>query len=301
MKFGVMLPHFRHLASPQNIRRVAEAAEGLGYDSIWISDHIVIPNPYVERFGAVFYEALVVLAYVAAVTRKARLGTSVLILPYRHPLLLAKQAATLDHLSGGRLILGAAAGWCQEEFESLGVPFGERGERSDETLKGLLAAWSQEEPAFEGRFFRFRGAKALPHPLQRPRPPLWVGGNSRRAQRRAVELGDAWHPTRPSPQDILTGRENIRRLAERRGRSLDGFVIAARHPMKVTDSPLESQWPLIGTADQVSKGLEAFQKAGAEHFVLDTFYSAPELYGETVEDVLRTLERFAQRVARRFG
>ena len=127
MHFGVGLPHFRQVASTEAIAAVAERAEALGFDSVWVSDHIVIPHSAIPRFGAVFFEPFTTLAYVAGKTRRVRLGTSVIILPYRNPLFMAKALATIDVLSGGRLIVGAAVGWLAEEFEALGIPFTERG------------------------------------------------------------------------------------------------------------------------------------------------------------------------------
>src|SRR3990172_6213918 len=127
MHFGVGLPNFRRLASTEAIGTVAQAAEALGFDSVWVSDHIVVPHSAIPRFGEVFFEPFTTLAYVAGQTRRIRLGTSVIILPYRNPLFMAKALATIDVLSGGRLIVGAAVGWLAEEFEALGVPFQARG------------------------------------------------------------------------------------------------------------------------------------------------------------------------------
>ena len=178
MHFGVGLPHFRRLASTEAIVTVAQQAEALGFDSVWVSDHIVVPRSAIPRFGEVFFEPFTTLAYVAGKTKRVRLGTSVIILPYRHPLFMGKALATLDVLSGGRVIVGAAVGWLAEEFEALGIPFTERGARSDEALKVMRALWTEAEPKFEGKFFRFAGIRAEPKPLQKPHPPIWIGGNS---------------------------------------------------------------------------------------------------------------------------
>ena len=161
MHFGIGLPHFRQLASTEAIATVAQQAEALGFDSIWVSDHIVVPHSAIPRFGEVFFEPFTTLAYVAGKTQRIRLGTSVIILPYRNPLFMAKALATLDVLSGGRLIVGAAVGWPAEEFEALGIPFRERGARSDEALQVMRALWTEAEPKFDGRFFRFAGIKEI--------------------------------------------------------------------------------------------------------------------------------------------
>lgn len=295
MRFGLVLPHFRHVASPEVVQQVARDCEDLGYHSIWVTDHVVLPTPYVERFGTVIYEPLMLLGYLAAATRRIVLGTSVIVVPYRNPLFLAKALATADVLSGGRLLLGVAAGWCKEEFDSLGVSFERRGDITDETLRILKAMWSSETPSFQGEFWSFRDVAVLPHPVQRPHPPLWVGGNSARARRRAVELGDGWQPTRPLPADVRQGWEHLRRLAERAGRALDGFVVSARTPLKFAPGA-ESRWPLIGDEDAMKRGVEAYQEAGTDTLVLDTFYSTPELHDVTADGVRRTAERFARRV-----
>lgn len=295
MHFGLAAPHFRQVASVEALQRVAKEAEDMGYDSLWVTDHILLPKQYHERFGVEMLEMVPVLGYLAAVTRRVRLGTSVIILAHRNPIFMAKALATVDVLSGGRLIVGAAAGWCKEEFEFLGIPFEQRGDISDETLRIFKVLWTEDDPQFEGKFWRFSNTRAEPKPIQKPHPPIWVGGNSRRALRRAVELGDGWHPTRPTPQDIINARPLLQRLAEQRGRRLDNFPIFVRQPLKFTDAPSERH-PLIGTVDSIRKGIEAFQKAGATGFMLDTFYSVPELANETLDSMLKTMERFAREV-----
>src|SRR5919199_3201946 len=188
MRFGLSLPHFQRVASPEAIQRVAQRAEQLGYDGIWVSDHIVIPVSAAERFGSMFYEPLTALGFVAACTSRVRLGTTVIILPYRNPLVTAKVLSTLDVLSGGRITAGMAVGWTEDEFKALGVPFQERGALSDEYIAAFKALWTQDKPAFQGRHVRFDNIAFEPKPVQKPHIPIWVGGNSKRAIRRAVAL-----------------------------------------------------------------------------------------------------------------
>jgi probable F420-dependent oxidoreductase len=295
MHFGLTAPHFHQIASVEALQRMAREAEAMGFDSLWVTDHILLPTQYHERFGVPWLEMVPVLGYLAAVTRRLRLGTSVVILPYRNPIFMARALATIDVLSGGRLLVGAAAGWCREEFAFLGVPFEERGNISDEALRIFKALWTEEEPRFEGKFWRFSGTRFEPKPIQKPHPPIFVGGNSRRALRRAVELGDGWHPTRPTPEEVLGARPLLQRLGERYGQRLEGFPIWVRHPLGVTDVP-SGRYPLIGTVDSIRKGVEAFQRVGVTGFVLDTFYSVPEVRGATLEGVLRTMEVFARGV-----
>lgn len=197
MHVGVILPNYGEGSSPAGIRRVAEAAEELGFTSVWTTEHIVVGPEAVDPYGRV-YEPLVTLAWIAGWTERIALGTSIVILPLHNPLQLAKQAATLQELAGGRFALGVGLGWHRDEFDFMGVPFARRGRRSDEALRLMRALWSGER-SFEGRYWSFQEATAEPHPS--PPPEIWVGGSSDRAVRRVLELGDVWHPSRRSDPD----------------------------------------------------------------------------------------------------
>lgn len=295
MEFGLVLPHFRHVASPEFLRRFAQRAEELGYDSLWATDHIVVPEAAVPRFGATFYEPLTVLGYVAAVTHRIRLGTSALIVPYRNPVHQAKVLATLDVLTGGRTVFAVAVGWAKEEMDALGVPFERRGALTTEYLRLFRELWRTAAPSFHGRTVHVEGVAFEPRPVQDPLP-LWGAGNSRAAIRRAARFCRGWHPTRPTPEQVEEGRDYLRHEAIRNGRDPDEFTIAARLPLRLLDRPSADAMPLIGTPDQVVAGIERYRAAGVSHLVLDTFYSAPALHDQTPEDVLRTAERFAAEV-----
>src|SRR5262245_34327560 len=154
MRFGVTLPNYRRLANAENIRRTAQRCEELGFDSLWVTDHVVMPDAYRELFGATVYDPLSVLAFVAGLTRRVELGTAVLVIPYRNPVVVAKQLATIDNLSDGRLVLGAGVGWAREEFEALGLAYDERGPITDEYLRVILELWSNDKPSFAGRYVR---------------------------------------------------------------------------------------------------------------------------------------------------
>jgi probable F420-dependent oxidoreductase len=295
MQFGLSLPHFRPVASPEAIRLVAQRAEQLGYDGIWVSDHIVIPVSAVGRFGSMFYEPLTVLGFAAACTTRIRLGTTVIILPYRNPVVTAKVLSTLDVLSGGRVTAGMAVGWTEDEFKALGVPFQERGALSDEYIAAFKALWTQETPAFHGHHVHFEGIAFEPKPVQKPHIPIWIGGNSKRAIRRAVALGDGWHPTRPLPEDIKAGVAYVHEICGQRGRDPRSLTIAAREPLKFYDGPeaAERRRPLLGGTQKVIDDIGQYRDAGVDYLMLDTFYSAPELEHETLESLLETIERFA--------
>jgi probable F420-dependent oxidoreductase len=302
MQFGLSLPHFQQVASPEAIRRVAQRAEQMGYDGIWVSDHIVIPASAVDRFGSVFYEPLTVLAYAAACTTRIRLGTTVIILPYRNPVVTAKVLSTLDVLSGGRVTTGMAVGWTEDEFKALGVPFQERGALSDEYLAAFKALWTQEKPAFHGQYVRFENIAFEPKPVQKPHIPIWIGGNSKRAIRRAVALGDGWHPTRPLVEDVRAGVAYLRDVCAQRGRDPKSLQIAVRQPLKFYDGAAASikRRPLLGSMQKIIADIGQYQAAGVQYFMLDTFYSAPELAQETVDSMLATIERFAADVMPKF-
>jgi probable F420-dependent oxidoreductase len=298
MEFGLSLPHFRRVASPEAIRGVAQRAERLGYDGIWVSDHIVIPHSAVDRFGSMFYEPLTVLGFAAACTSRVRLGTTVLILPYRNPLVTAKALATLDVLSGGRVTAGMAVGWTEDEFRALGVPFQERGALSDEYVAAFKVLWTQNTPAFRGKYVRFENIAFEPKPVQKPHIPIWIGGNSKRAIRRAVALGDCWHPTRPLVEDVKVGMAYLREVCAQRGRDPHSLMIGVRQPLKFYDGVEASvrRRPLLGNTQKIIDDIGQYRDAGVQYMVLDTFYSVPELEGETVDGMLEAIERFAAEV-----
>jgi len=306
MKFGVPLPTFRQAASTEAVVRVAQRAEQLGFDGVWVSDHIVIPQPEVDPFahrfgdpthiGSLIYEPLTVLAFVAACTTRIRLGTTVIILPYRNPLLTAKILSTIDVLSGGRVTAGVGVGWMEAEFAALGVPFQGRGGLSDEYIKAMIALWTEDRPAFHGEHVQFENIGFDPKPVQRPHIPVWIGGNSRSAIRRAARLGDGWHPTRPHVQDIKAGAELLREFCQQQGRDPNSVTIAARLPLKfLDDGPggAVNLRPLLGSAHKIIDEIGQYRDAGVQYIVVDTFYSAPELEGESIETILDTMERFA--------
>ena len=300
MKFGVMLPHYRQVASAEGIIRVAQEAESMGFDSVWVSEHTAVPDQDVERFGLGYFDPFTVLGYAAAVTKQITLGTSIIIMPFRNPLHMAQVAATVDQLSNGRLILGVGVGSAEQEYRALGAPWEERGSVADEVIQVLQHVWTADRPNFDGNHFNFSGINSFPQPVQRPHPPFWIGGGSQRSIRRAAEYGDAWHPSRPSFELLEEGAPRLHRLAERAGRDPSKILIAARHPMKILDGAAHSDWPLVGPESSVIKGINRFASAGVTHLVMDTFYSIPELHEETVDTVLATMERFARQIIPRF-
>jgi probable F420-dependent oxidoreductase len=204
MKFAFGLPGlilypaivspWERAASGRDILEIARKAEAVGFDWLTIPEHIVMPRDMVDVMGARFPEGLTAAAVLAGATSRIKMLTYVLVLPYRNPVVLAKQIATLDFLSDGRIALGTASGHLEREFEVLGVPFGERGRLTDEYIAAIKELWTSTAPTFHGRFVHFEGVAFEPRPVQRPHPPIFIGGNSRPAMRRAAAMGDGWLP-----------------------------------------------------------------------------------------------------------
>jgi probable F420-dependent oxidoreductase len=197
VKFGLFGINIGPCARPESAARVARAAEEAGFDSVWTGEHVVLPDPQAPPSPAPpqapFLDPAVALAFLAAHTKELLLATGIVILPQRNPLVLAKELASVDVLSGGRLVFGLGAGYLRPEFEAIGASFHDRGARTDEYLQAILALWTQERPAFSGPSVRFSGIDAHPRPVQRPHPPIVVGGESPAALRRAARVGDGWY------------------------------------------------------------------------------------------------------------
>lgn len=197
MKLGLFGINFGPCADPATAAQVAAAAEAAGFESVWTGEHVVLPDPQAPPSPAPpetpMLDPAVALAHVAAHTRTLRLGTGIVILPQRNPLVLAKELASVDVVSGGRLVFGLGAGYLKAEFDALGTPFADRGARTSEAIEVIRTLWTQEKPSFRGRFWSFDGVMARPLPVQRPHPPIVVGGHSPPAFRRAVAQGDGWY------------------------------------------------------------------------------------------------------------
>ena len=237
MKFGLFGINIGPCARPETAARVARAAEDAGFDSLWTGEHVVLPDPQVPPSPAPprerFLDPAVALAFLAAHTERVRLATGIIILPQRNPAVLAKELASVDVVSGGRLVFGLGAGYLKPEFDALGSRFDDRGERTDEYLDAILALWTMEKPAFEGATVRFSGIDAQPRPLQQPHPPIVVGGTSPPALRRAARRGDGWY--------------GFLRDLEATAGDLRGLAAGARETGRPGDRPLEiSITPLPG-------------------------------------------------------
>ena len=222
MKFGIHLPHAGEQATPALIRRHAIRAEALGFADVWVSEHIIVPRKQFPR-SPLFYDPVVTLSYVAAVTERVRLGTTVLVLPMRHPLPLAKELASLHNLSNGRLILGAGVGWLEPEFAALGVPFKERGRRMDEGIAMMRAVWADDPVTFASKYIPATIVEMTMTPPPMSRIPLWIGGSSDAALKRTARIADGWHGSQATPEQAAPIIKRLR--AERPG---DDFTISLR-------------------------------------------------------------------------
>jgi probable F420-dependent oxidoreductase len=285
--FGCSLPSRGPMASPEALRSLAQRAEDLRFDSVWVSDHIILPRevnsfyPYSPDGVATFrpdqpyYEPISTLNFLAGCTHRIRLGTHVLILPYRNPVLTAKMLATLDVLSSGRVTLGVGVGWMEEEFQALGLStFAQRGAVTNEYIRMFKELWTQEEPEFRGEFYEVAGAGFLPKPVQQPHPPIWIGGHTEPALRRAAELGDGWMPIglRPpavlEPEELASKIARLRTLTRRAGRPEDSVT-----PCFSTDIVFErttgpSRRMMSGRPEQIAADLHQYQDLGVANFIL---------------------------------
>lgn len=307
MRFGFPIPTRGSLGTLESIRRLARAAEEYQYDSIWITDHIVIPKDTTSRYpyssdGTLdldaaqhYLEPLTVMSYLAGITERPVIGSSVLVLPYRNPMVVAKMVATLDVLSRGRLILGVGVGWMEEEFRALNLgTYPDRGAVTDEYIRILRELWTKERPSYRGRFYSFDEVRFYPKPLQRPHPPIWIGGHTKAAIRRVALLGDGWHPIglRPpaglDPEEYGRAAAEIRSQAEAAGRDPTAITLSFRAPIRFTNgSTAAGRLPLTGSRDQIIEDIRAYQRLGVSHLIFD--FARP-----SADAILEDLHRFVE-------
>ena len=313
MRYGFYLPTRGETATPEALETLVRRGEALGFASVMIADHIAFPSvirsKYPYTVNGVFpgqgdaLEQLALMAFIAGKTTSLRLVTSVMILPYRNPVATAKTLATIDVLSRGRVTVGVGVGWLREEFEALGAPdFDRRGAVSDEYLRIFKTLWTESPASFTGEFYRFDSVRCLPQPVQKPHPPIWVGGHTRAALRRVAKLGDGWHPVGANPAVPLTPPElsslldELRRLTEAEGRDPSKLTISFKAPVYDAGRPgaapsTGARRPFSGSAEQVAGDVATYARLGVSELIFD-------FRSESLSESLERMERFASVIER---
>ncbi len=314
MRFGFYLPTRGPVATPSALSTFAQAGEKLGFDSVMIADHVVFPvqieSAYPYTVDGAFpghgdqLEQLTLATYIAARTEKLRLVTSVMILPHRNPVLTAKMLATIDFLSEGRLTVGVGVGWMREEFEALDArPFDDRGAVSNEILEIYKKLWTEKEPSHQGKFYRFDALHCEPHPVQKPHPPIWIGGHSKPALRRTAKYGDGWHPVGAVdaapllPDDFKAKMDELFRMTEAEGRDPSALQISLKAPVydKNAGTTVSGERRhFTGTDEQIANDIRLYQGMGVGEMVFD-FRAA------TLEACIERMQACAEGVMKMVG
>ena len=302
MKFGMTIPVRGPDAGRETFETMAVKAEETGLDTLWVSDHLVIPPFKTSRYpgradGAMpdtwiqaYYQPFSVLNYLAALTQTVRLGLSVLILPMRNPLEIAAHIAELDQLSGGRVDFGIGVGWYREEFEVLGYDFTNRGRRTDEALDVMKALWTEEAATYAGDHYRFEDTRLSPKPIQKPYPPIYMGGNSDAATRRTARHGDVWHPFKPNPERIAETRPKLDEYLDAAGRPASSVATAPKVAITFQDGPPgDGQDVTEGRPQDIVDGIRRFEDVGANELCLD-------IRTDSAADAFDAMDRFAGEV-----
>ena len=312
MNIGISIPR-----SPdaEGIRRFVQRAEELGFESVLAGDHIVLPTGGTNQYPYTadgsfsrppdepFLETMTMLGYMAACTSSIKLGSTVIILPYRNPVVQAKMFASLDVLSGGRMICGVGVGWLEKEFETLGVPYDQRGPMSDEFLEIFRLLWTEKAPEFHGRYYDIEGIQFEPKPVQRPHIPIWVGGHTRRALRRTAKYGDCWHTTRQTPDFVAQNLPYLREQMERAGRDPSSISISLKRSLHFTDMGaaegigVRTGGAVVGNTQEVIDDLYYCRELGIDQLTYD-------FRVDGIGACIEVMERLADRVlpvAKRLG
>ena len=306
MRYGFYLPTRGRTATPEDLETLVRRGEALGFASVMIADHIVFPSVVTSKYpytvSGVFpgqgdaLEQLALMAFIAGKTERLRLVTSVMILPYRNPVATAKSLATIDVLSRGRVTVGVGVGWLREEFEALGAAdFDRRGAVSDEYLRIFKALWTESPVSFAGEFYRFEDVRCLPEPVQKPHPPIWIGGHSKAALRRVARLGDGWHPVGANPAvpltpaDLRRDLDELYRLTEAEGRDPSALTISYKAPLYDVSRPVAAganRRPFSGSPEQIAEDIATYERLGVSELIFD-------FRSETLAESLERMERFA--------
>jgi len=290
-------------------------AETLGFESVLAGDHIVLPTAGTNQYpytadgsfsrpsSEPFLETMTLLGYLAAFTDRIKLGSTVIILPYRNPVVQAKMFASLDVLTGGRIICGVGVGWLEKEFEILGLDYHQRGAMTDECLGIMQALWTQSNPEFHGKYYDIDGIQFEPKPIQQPGIPVWVGGHTKAALRRTAKYGSCWHTTRQTPEFVAENLPYLRDRIKKEGRELSEVTVSLKRSLHFTDMGMNeggyvrSGGSLVASTREVLEDLHACQEIGIDQLTYD-------FRVETVPDCIKVMEHIAEHilpVARRLG
>ena len=302
MKLGFSLPLAGAWATPASQAAVARHAEALGYHSLWVfqrllyalapqNDYPPLPGqPWPRSFESVA-DPIVTLAYVAGLTTRIRLGTSVLIAPYFSPIVLAKQLASLDRVAGGRLDVGLGTGWSRDEYEAVGTPYRDRGRRVDEFLRCLKAIWTEDPVEFAGEFYRVPRARVEPKPLQRPHPPITIGGYGTEVVRRAVTLGDGFNGGNVPLDRVVPVIQELHAAARAAGRDPAGLHVVCRGTFRVLPEPAgPGRRPLFGSLDEIREDIRRYADAGLTELFLEANFDPA---GADLDRTLTVMEALA--------
>ena len=303
MKLGFQLPNIGPVGGPESIIRVARRAEELGYDSLWVTERLIYPvqpqSPYPatpdgslpEEFKTVI-DPLHALTFAAAHTSRISLGTSVLVMSYRNPLLLAKSLTAVDVLSGGRLKLGMGQGWSKDEHDATGVSMGDRAGRADEVIEVLKAIWTTDPVEYHGQFFQIPRSHIDPKPVQKPHPPIYLAAYTPAAMKRIATMADGWYPAGVPAEGMAQMMEGIRGMAREAGRNPSDLKLVVRANLHVSPEPLgEGRWIFSGSLEEVKSDIKATRDIGADELLFDPTFS-PD--GASTETFLNPMERMKQ-------
>jgi probable F420-dependent oxidoreductase len=317
MKFGFTVPGYGPLTTPDDLSTLARRGEEMGFDIICVSDHIVIPKsieavyPYSESGeyyagpARDYIEMLITMSFLIGQTSDIRLLTSVMVMPHRSPVLTAKMLTTIDVLSKGRLDVGCGIGWMREEFVATGAPpFEERGAVSNEYIRAFKELWTSDNPTFEGKYCRFSNIDFLPRPVQKPHPPIWIGGESPPALRRTGRLADMWYPISNNPrfpmvtpEQVSDGYSRVHRHAEKAGRDPSEIGLAY-NSLEYSEPephilPSGERRRFTGAPEQIAEDIRAWEGLGTSYLM---FNFHRDLHTDSVDQILERMERFATKV-----
>ncbi len=300
MKLGIALPQLGRWATPENIITVSKKAEELGYNSAWVQERLLFPlNPKRAYPGTpdgslpegykYVLDPIISLSYAAANTKNIRLGTSIINVLYHTPAVLAKQLATLDTISGGRLDFGVGVGWSEDEYEATNVKFKNRGDKVDEFLECLINLWTEEEPEFNGTYYKVPRSIVNPKPIQKPYPVITIGGFSPRTFVRAVTLGSGYNGF-TLPFDEMAGLiDTLRKEADLHNRDFDELQIVCRSvPVIMEESPGSGRTPLNGTPDEIKEDIQRYDELGVSEIIME-FNFDPEMTADKMIEYMEIL------------